>query len=89
LCLASGASVAEIRTAVAAAVPPEAAGDPGYTAPDPDKVGEELADVSIILMYIAEMKGLDLSAEIDFKMGKNRHRVWHARGDGTGYHKEV
>lgn len=37
-------------------------------------VGEELADVAIYLMGLAEILGVDLKGEIERKMEKNRRR---------------
>ena len=41
-----------------------------------DDVGEELADVAIFLMGIAEILGLDLEEEIKHKIKKNENRVY-------------
>ncbi len=44
-------------------------------------LGEELADVAIYLLAIAEMKGLNLEDEIYNKMVKNENRkVWKENG---------
>jgi NTP pyrophosphatase (non-canonical NTP hydrolase) len=45
-------------------------------------LGEELADVAIYLMCLAEMNGLDLDAEVERKLAKNAERVY--RRDGRG-----
>ena len=39
-------------------------------------VGEELADVAIYLMGLAEILGVDLQAEVQRKMAINRARVY-------------
>lgn len=39
-------------------------------------VGEELADVAIYLLGLAQMLNIDLEKEIAVKMEKNRHRVY-------------
>lgn len=41
-----------------------------------DDFGEELADVVIYLMSIAEMNGLDLGEEVEKKMAKNKGRKY-------------
>ncbi|MDD3187714.1 MAG: MazG-like family protein [Bacilli bacterium] len=41
-----------------------------------DDLGEELADVAIYLMGLAEILGLDLEKEIENKMDKNAKRVY-------------
>ena len=41
-----------------------------------EDLGEELADVAIYLMGIAEILGIDLEAEILNKMEKNKKRVY-------------
>jgi NTP pyrophosphatase (non-canonical NTP hydrolase) len=45
-------------------------------------VGEELADVAIYLLGLAEMIGVDLQDEIASKMRKNAQRIYHRREDG-------
>ena len=42
-----------------------------------DDLGEELADVAIYLLSVAEMTGVDLQDEIKAKMAKNTTRVYH------------
>ncbi|MGN1069939.1 MAG: MazG-like family protein [Candidatus Fimadaptatus sp.] len=39
-------------------------------------VGEELADVTIYLMGLAEILGVDLQAEVERKVSKNRRREY-------------
>jgi NTP pyrophosphatase (non-canonical NTP hydrolase) len=41
-----------------------------------DDLGEELADVAIYLLGMAEILGFDLGAEIEKKMGKNVKRIY-------------
>ena len=41
-----------------------------------DDLGEELADIAIYLMSIAEMLGFDLASEIENKVVKNSKRVY-------------
>ena len=41
-----------------------------------DDLGEELADVVIFLMGIAEILGIDLEEEIEHKINKNAKRVY-------------
>ena len=51
-----------------------------------DDVGEELADVAIYLMGIAEILGVDLKGEIEKKMEINRNRQYKLR---NGVHVKV
>lgn len=48
-------------------------------------LGEELADIVIFTMAVAEMAGLDLDGEVERKITKNRQRVYarDARGVQT------
>jgi NTP pyrophosphatase (non-canonical NTP hydrolase) len=46
-----------------------------------DDLGEELADVALYLLSIAEMNGIDLQAEVELKIRKNEARVYER--DGT------
>jgi hypothetical protein len=41
-----------------------------------DDLGEELADVALYLLSIAEMNGIDLQAEVEQKIRKNKDRVY-------------
>ena len=50
------------------------------------KAGEEVADIVIVLYRLAARLGVDLHAEIDRKMVKNRSREWKLDGTGHGYH---
>lgn len=47
--------------------------------------GEELADVAIYLMSIAEMNGIDLDTEIDRKIAKNAGRVYERDENGVAH----
>ena len=49
-------------------------------------IGEEIADVVIILNRLASVAGLNLNNAIDTKMQTNRHREWRRDGTGHGYH---
>jgi len=51
-----------------------------------DNVGEELADVAIYLMGLAEILGVDLKGEIERKMEINRNRQYKLR---NGVHVKV
>lgn len=42
-----------------------------------DGVGEELADVAIYLLSLAEMTGIDLQHEVERKIAKNAARTYH------------
>jgi NTP pyrophosphatase (non-canonical NTP hydrolase) len=46
-------------------------------------LGEELADVLIYLTAVAEMTGVDLSAEVARKLAINAERVYRQDGDGV------
>jgi hypothetical protein len=48
-----------------------------------EAVGEELADVAIYLLGLAEMTGIDLQDEIEAKMAKNLARVYHRLPNGA------
>lgn len=45
--------------------------------------GEELADVLIYLVSLAEMTSIDLGAEVERKLAKNAARVYRAGPDGV------
>ena len=46
-------------------------------------VGEELADVAIYLLGLAEMTGVDLQDQIEAKMTKNAARVYRPLANGA------
>jgi len=48
-----------------------------------EDVGEELADVAIYLLGLAEMTGIDLQDEIEAKMAKNAARVYQRLSNGV------
>jgi NTP pyrophosphatase (non-canonical NTP hydrolase) len=48
-----------------------------------DDVGEELADVAIYLLSLAEMTGIDLQDQIEAKMAKNATRVYQRLPNGV------
>src|ERR1035441_705151 len=48
-----------------------------------DNFGEELADVAIYLLRLAEMTGVDLQDEIETKMAKNAARVYQRLPNGV------
>ena len=48
-----------------------------------EDLGEELADVAIYLLGLAEMTGVDLQAEIEAKMAKNAARVYRRLPNGV------
>lgn len=62
------------------------------SAEDLDKLHEhaadEVADVGVMLLQVAETLGIDLMARIDRKMVKNRARSWGRGADGTFQHVE-
>jgi len=51
-----------------------------------DTFPEELADVAIYLLGIAEIKGIDLGAEIQKKVQKNRERKYKFNDLGKPVH---
>lgn len=48
-----------------------------------EDVGEELADVAIYLLSLAEMTGVDLQDQIEAKLVKNAARVYHRLPNGA------
>ncbi len=50
---------------------------------DREDLGEELADVAIYLLGLAEMTGTDLQDEIEAKMAKNTARVYRRLPNGV------
>jgi NTP pyrophosphatase (non-canonical NTP hydrolase) len=48
-----------------------------------DNFGEELADVAIYLLSLAEMTGTDLQDEIEAKVAKNAARVYRRLPNGV------
>ena len=48
-----------------------------------EDVGEELADVAIYLLSLAEMTGIDLQDQIEAKMTKNAARVYQRLPNGV------
>jgi len=48
-----------------------------------EDVGEELADVAIYLLGLAEMTGVDLQDQIEAKMAKNATRVYRRLPNGA------
>jgi NTP pyrophosphatase (non-canonical NTP hydrolase) len=48
-----------------------------------ETVGEELADVAIYLLGLAEMTGIDLQDQIEAKMAKNAARVYQRLPNGV------
>ncbi len=45
--------------------------------------GEELADIAIYLMALAEMNGIDLDTEVVRKLDKNVGRTYERTADGV------
>lgn len=87
LCLASGASPQDVHEAVGRALAGFAVMHGRHARkPLPAHVPVEAADVLIVLLGLAHMRGFDLWEQVDLKMKINRQRRWAARGDGTGYH---
>ncbi len=46
-------------------------------------LGEELADVAIYVLSLAQINGIDLDAEIEAKIAKNARRVYERAADGV------
>lgn len=46
-------------------------------------LGEELADVALYVMSLAEMTGVDLQAEVEHKLAKNEQRVYRRDENGV------
>jgi NTP pyrophosphatase (non-canonical NTP hydrolase) len=44
--------------------------------PDPEELGDELADVALYLLQLASISGIDLEQSILRKLGKNAGREW-------------
>lgn len=53
-----------------------------------EHAADEVADVGVMLLQVAEVLGVDLLARIDRKMAKNRARQWEKTADGTFQHVE-
>jgi len=54
---------------------------------DSPKMGEEIADVIICIMRLADRNGINMLEEVDKKMIINRAREWNLDGHGHGQHK--
>ena len=48
-----------------------------------EDLGEELADVAIYLLSLAEMTGIDLQDQIEAKMAKNAARIYQRLPNGV------
>ncbi len=48
-----------------------------------EDLGEELADVAIYVLGLAEMTGIDLQVEVEAKVAKNSSRVYRSLPNGT------
>jgi NTP pyrophosphatase (non-canonical NTP hydrolase) len=46
-------------------------------------LGEELADVAIYLLGLAEMTGIDLQREVETKIAKNASRIYRSLPNGV------
>ena len=53
-----------------------------------DSLGEELADVAIYLMGIAEINGIDLGIEINKKMLVNEDRIYQKDANGVSVRQD-
>ena len=53
---------------------------------DTTEIGQEAADITILLWRLMELTGLNLTEEVTKKMRENRARKWAPKGDGTGKH---
>lgn len=52
-----------------------------------DKIGEEIADVILVLHGLAGRLGISIQDEINKKMAINRKRKWNVTDPGHGYHE--
>lgn len=50
---------------------------------DREDLGEELADIAIYLLSLAEMTGIDLEDQLEAKMAKNEARVYQRLPNGV------
>ncbi|GAA3762087.1 MazG-like family protein [Salinactinospora qingdaonensis] len=48
-----------------------------------DDVGEELADIAIYLLGLAELLNIDVESEVDAKIAKNDTRTYRRLPNGT------
>jgi NTP pyrophosphatase (non-canonical NTP hydrolase) len=48
-------------------------------APDPDELGDELADVALYLLQLASLAGIDLEQAILLKLQRNYRRRWEGK----------
>jgi NTP pyrophosphatase (non-canonical NTP hydrolase) len=53
---------------------------------DQQAVGQEIADILILLYRLATLHGCDIDEIVTTKMQINRTRRWTKKGDGTGRH---
>jgi NTP pyrophosphatase (non-canonical NTP hydrolase) len=49
---------------------------------------DEVADVGVMLLQVAEGLGIDLLEAVTQKMGRNRKRSWAQKSDGSFQHVE-
>lgn len=49
----------------------------------PDQLGDELADVLLFLVSIAEMRGVDLESAVEAKIAKNAARAYRRNEEGV------
>ena len=54
----------------------------GEECADPEALAEELADVMLYLLQLADINGVDLGEEVMKKLVKNRKRDWPAPATG-------
>ncbi|MCY4073711.1 MAG: nucleotide pyrophosphohydrolase [Chloroflexi bacterium] len=59
----------------------------GEECADPEALAEELADVMLYLLQLAEINGVDLGEEVMKKLAKNRERDWPAPAAGDADRK--
>jgi NTP pyrophosphatase (non-canonical NTP hydrolase) len=48
----------------------------GESPPEPEALGEELADVTLYLLQLASVSGVDLEAAVLAKLDRNYRRSW-------------
>jgi len=55
----------------------------GETAKDVDELASELADVTLYLLQLASVSGIDLEQAVLKKLEVNAGRVWDGEGEGS------
>lgn len=53
-----------------------------------EHAADEVADVAVMLLQVAETLGVDMMERVNAKMEKNRKRSWERTADGSFQHVE-